>query len=245
MLRGAYGAAGANTPLVGGGAGDDLRVRSRQIFGRQVMLDSVVAAAIRSGGPIGVSASHGWKREGDAMMVTASRGNDVYTLDDRPALDVYLERHNAPPGVENDREAFVNFALTRPLSTSRRGQVAVRHVLATDPIGRTLRCASTVPRGATVWLARGDVQSTVEAAGRACDEAIAALAGSPLLALLLFDCTGRRAVLGDVGIAQERDLISERAGDAAVAGFYSYGEIARVTGVDGFHNQTVVALALG
>jgi hypothetical protein len=85
----------------------------------------------------------------------------------------------------------------------------------------------------------------VEAAGRACDEAIAALAGSPLLALLLFDCTGRRAVLGDVGIAQERDLISERAGSAAVAGFYSYGEIARVTGVDGFHNQTVVALALG
>jgi hypothetical protein len=246
MLRGAYGVVGANIPLVGGGAGDDLRmVTSRQIFGRQVLLDSVVAAAIRSDGPIGVSASHGWKREGRAMTVTASRGNDVYTLDDRPALDVYLERHHAPAGVEDDREAFVNFAITRPLTMARRGQVAVRHVLSTDTTSRLLGCASTVPRGATVWLSHGDTVSALEAAGHACDEAIAGLAGSPPLGLLLFDCTGRRAVLGDVGLEQERDIIATHAGSAAIAGFYSYGEIARVMGVDGFHNQTVVALALG
>jgi hypothetical protein len=36
----------------------------------------------------------------------------------------------------------------------------------------------------------------------------------------------------------------ERAGTAPVAGFYSYGEIARITGANGFHNQTIVTLAL-
>jgi hypothetical protein len=29
-----------------------------------------------------------------------------------------------------------------------------------------------------------------------------------------------------------------------VAGFYSYGEIARTSGVAGFHNQTLVVLAI-
>jgi hypothetical protein len=29
-----------------------------------------------------------------------------------------------------------------------------------------------------------------------------------------------------------------------VAGFYSYGEIARTQGVSGFHNQTLVVLAV-
>jgi hypothetical protein len=31
---------------------------------------------------------------------------------------------------------------------------------------------------------------------------------------------------------------------APIAGFYTYGEIARTSGVRGFHNQTLVVLAL-
>jgi hypothetical protein len=34
------------------------------------------------------------------------------------------------------------------------------------------------------------------------------------------------------------------AGGAPVAGFYTYGEIARTHGVSGFHNQTLVVLAV-
>jgi hypothetical protein len=36
----------------------------------------------------------------------------------------------------------------------------------------------------------------------------------------------------------------ERAGAAPLAGFYSFGEIARTKGVVGYHNQTVLAVAL-
>ena len=38
--------------------------------------------------------------------------------------------------------------------------------------------------------------------------------------------------------------IGEHAQGAPVAGFYTYGEIARTHGVSGFHNQTLVVLAL-
>lgn len=38
--------------------------------------------------------------------------------------------------------------------------------------------------------------------------------------------------------------MTARVGDAPVAGFYTYGEIARTSGMSGFHNQTLVVLAL-
>jgi hypothetical protein len=63
--------------------------------------------------------------------------------------------------------------------------------------------------------------------------------------LFAFDCIARRGVLGDAGIRTEIDMVSRMAGDAPVAGFYTYGEIARTRGVTGFHNQTLVVLAVG
>ena len=157
MIRGVYGVLGASVPLVGGGAGDDLRmVTSRQIFGRKILQDAVVAACIGSDGPIGLALEHGWLSQGEPMMVTASSGNAVYALNDQPALDLYLERHQAPTGIESDPAAFAEFALTRPLAVGRRGDIAVRHVLGADLDHRGLSCAGSVPRGAAVWLAIGD-----------------------------------------------------------------------------------------
>jgi hypothetical protein len=60
MIRGAYAVLGAHVALVGGGAGDDMRmVTSRQVIGRKVMTNAVVAACIASEGPFGLSVRHG------------------------------------------------------------------------------------------------------------------------------------------------------------------------------------------
>jgi hypothetical protein len=245
MIRGMYGVLGAAVPLVGGGAGDDFgMLTSRQFHAGEVRQDTVVAAVIGTDTPIGLSIRHGWQREGRAMVVTGSGGNRVDSLDDRPALDEYLQRHGAPAGIDADGTAFSTFALTRPLAISRRGDVAVRHVLGADAESRSLVCAGAVPKGATAWLATGDVASTLAATDAACAEAIEQLGGVPPLALLVFDCAGRRAVLGDDGVLAERRCMARRAESAPLAGFYTYGEIARTHGVNGYHNQTIVALAL-
>jgi hypothetical protein len=245
LIRGVYGVLGATVRLVGGGAGDNLgMVASRQFVGERILSGAVVAVSIGTDGPVGLSVRHGWHRHGGAMVVTGSAGLTVHTLDDRPALDVYLERHLAPRGVEHDPAAFAIFAMTRPLAVTRRGSVAIRHVLSADPVNRSLHCAASLPRGATAWLAGGDVTSLLAAADAACADAITQLDGEPPLALLVFDCAARRGVLGDDGCAQERRMLAERAGDVPLAGFYTYGEIARTRGVNGYHNQTIVALAL-
>ena len=245
MIRGAYGVLGATVPLIGGGGGDSLGVlTSRQFHNGQIHQDAVVAATIGTDGPIGLSIRHGWQRHGTVMAVTRSEGNELFTLDDRPALDVYLDRHRAPEGLDANPAAFAEFGLTRPLAVARRGDVAVRHVLSGDPVTRSVTCAGSVPKGAAAWLATGDIASTLAAADAACADATQQLGDSALLGLLVFDCGGRRAVLGDDGVIAEHQVMHERAGTAPLAGFYTCGEIARTRGVHGFHNQTIVALAL-
>lgn len=245
VVRGAYSVAGAVIPLVGGCAGDEMRMRrTRQIYGAEVLTDSVIAVGITSDAPIGVAAHHGWRRVGEPMLVTAADANHVRQLDGRPALDVYVERLGIPPATAQDATDFAAFALTHPLGLARRGGEEVRFIAGADLGDRSLRCIAEVPKGALVHLMEGDAVSVLGATDAACAGAVAALGDRDPLGLLVFDCVARRAVLVGDGIDQEMDAIRSHAKGAPVAGFYTYGEIARSVGTKGFHNQTLVVLAL-
>ena len=62
----------------------------------------------------------------------------------------------------------------------------------------------------------------------------------------MFDCAGRRRVLGD---AQDQEVraISDSFGTPAppLAGLYTNGEVARVRGAKGDHNHAVVTVTFG
>lgn len=246
ILRGAYAVLGAEVPLVGGCAGDDLKMTATsQLHNDRVLRDAVVAARIGSDASFGIGVRHGWRKVGDPMLVTKSSNNRVYTIDDRPALDVYLEHLEAPAEARNDAEGFTRFALTHPLGLSRRsGEEHVRFIGEADFEDRSLGCIAEVPQGALAWIMEGDEGSVLKATDRACSDALGALQGERPLGLLAFDCIARRGVLGEEGIKAEIDRVSEHGAGAPVAGFYTYGEIARVHGLSGFHNQTLVVLAV-
>jgi hypothetical protein len=176
--------------------------------------------------------------------VTSSDSNRVSTLDDSPALDYYLSRLNAPEEAHTDAAAFTQFAMTHPLGMARRtGEEQVRFVGEADFEDRSLECIAEVPEGSLAWFMEGDGESVLGATDAACGDALDALDGRPALGALAFDCIARRGVLGDDGIQTEIQRISGHA-KAPVAGFYTYGEIARTRGISGFHNQTLVVLAL-
>jgi hypothetical protein len=244
VVRGAYSVMGGATPLVGGCAGDDLLMRStRQLFDGEVLDDTVVAAWLASDAPLGIGVQHGWRRVGEPMLVTGSEGSKVLTLDDQPALDVYLQRLNPPAEAHRSPSDFTQFALTHPLGLSRRSGEEVRFIAGADLDERSLNCIAAVPQGALVWMMEGDSDSVLAATDAACLEAVGALDGRPALGMLTFDCIARRAVLGEPGIKREIDRIAGHC-TGPVAGFYTYGEIARTHGVNGFHNQTLVVLAV-
>ncbi|MFP5322840.1 MAG: FIST signal transduction protein [Acidimicrobiia bacterium] len=245
VVRGAYSAAGALIPLVGGCAGDEMRMqRTRQIYGREVLTDAVIAIGLASDAPIGVAAEHGWRRVGEAMLVTAAEANCVLELDGRPALDVYVERLGVPADLADDPTAFASFALTHPLGLARRDGEEVRFIAGGDVGDRSLRCIAEVPVGGLVHLMEGDAVSVLGATDAACADAVAALDGHDPLGLVVFDCVARRAVLTGDGLEREVRSIESHANGAPLAGFYTYGEFGRRVGIRGFHNQTLVVLAL-
>jgi len=94
------------------------------------------------------------------------------------------------------------------------------------------------------WFMEGDSSSVLAATDVACNKALNQLEGAAPIGLLAFDCVARRDVLGDAGAEQEVARIAGHADGAPLAGFYTYGEIARISGTGGFHNQTLVVLAL-
>jgi hypothetical protein len=246
IVRGAYSVAGAGVPLVGGCAGDDLQMKSTyQLHGHQVLEDAVVSAAIGSDEPIGIGVRHGWQRVGEPMLVTDSSENVVNTIDDRPALDVYLERLDAPEEVRTDPAEFVKFAQTHPLGLDRQsGEDQVRFIGDADFEERSLNCIARVPQGGLAWLMEGNDESVLAATDAACSDALAGINGARPAGMLAFDCIARRGVLGDEGVSAEVNRVAQHSDGAPVAGFYTYGEIARTQGVTGFHNQTLVVMAL-
>jgi hypothetical protein len=246
IVRGAYSVAGAGVPLVGGCAGDDLKMeRTLQLHGHDVLANAVVAAAIGSDAPFGIGVRHGWCPVGEPMVVNRSANNRVYLLDDMPAVDAYLGRLDAPEETWRDPAAFTRFALTHPLGLSRpAGEGQVRFVAEADFGDRSLGCIAEVPQGGLTWIMAGDGDSVLDATDAACRAALEGLDGRPPLGLLAFDCIARKGVLGDARTREEVDRVVSHANGAPVAGFYTYGEIARVRGTTGFHNQTLVVLAV-
>lgn len=244
VVRGAYDVANIDVPLVGGCAGDYLAMqKTTQLHGHQVMSGAVVAAAITSERPLGIGVSHGWEPVSDPMLVTDSHGTQLVTLDDQPALDVYLSFFNPPEQVRTNAQAFADFAATHPIGIRRRDRIEMRHITGFDLSRRSLQMVAEVPQGALAFLSKGDYSSVLEAAVESARTAVSALGEEPAVGLLLFDCVSRKSIFGEKQLQEETSLINKQCQGIPMAGFYTYGEIARTHGSGGFHNQTLVTLA--
>jgi hypothetical protein len=246
VVRGAYGVVGASVPIVGGCAADDQLFEQTWQFvggpgGVRVLSGAVVAAAIGSDAPIGVGSAHGWRKDDDEpMVVTRSRGLSVFSLDDRPALDVFLERCGADPSIGNDPLAIRRFALHHPLGLSRREGESLRVVHGADVEERSLLVLEDIPQGALVWKMRSDEESLVGSVAAAQTEAVLGLGGQSPRGMLVFDCAARRNALGPEGIQKEVYAMTAVARGIAFGGFYTYGEFARFRGSSGMNVLTVV-----
>lgn len=84
----------------------------------------------------------------------------------------------------------------------------------------------------------------VEAAQRAAGEAKENLKGGRAAGVLLFDCVCRGMILKEQ-FQREIDAVRSVFPEVPIAGFLTYGEIARFKGrLDGWHNTTSVVAAI-
>jgi hypothetical protein len=246
VVRGSYAVTGSTVPLVGGAASEDLSMGATYQFADgKLMSNSLIAIWINSPHPLGIGVAHGWHPMGDPVTVTRAEANIIHELDGRPAVDVYLEQRGGDVQAGEPGDAtgptFARLTFDHPLGLANAaGAFDGRHILGRTPEG-ALVMFGHVSEQSVVQVLGGNQRELLAAAGSAAATAVQRLGGAPRGALV-FSCAGRVTPLGDA-LAEEAVAIRGPLGGAPFAGFFTYGEFARVTGSTGFHNATVVVLA--
>jgi hypothetical protein len=230
--------------IVGGGAADDWEFKQTAVgLNDQVHAGGMAAANVLSVNPWSVGVEHGLRPVTPRMTITKAIGNVVHTIDDRPALDVYRD-YARSRGANIEGEARSQFLVENELGVLLfEDVVRVRAALRDEPDG-ALFFAGEVPEGSSVCIVRGDHDEIISAARSAAEAARDGLRGVRAAGILVFSCVCRARVLGD-RYAAEIDAIRAIFPDAPIAGFSSYGEVARTSSkLDGYHNNTIVVAAI-
>jgi hypothetical protein len=249
LINGIYRVTGAAVPIVGGVASDDRRMQETYVFhDGQVLTDSAVAVWVNSDHPMTVVRGHGWRPLGLPMPITGVDGMVIRTIAGRPASEVFMET------IASANESASN--PDRNPATSERQPVlmgeAGRCLGLIEPDGtRRMRGAFIGENGEMhTWVplppyaAVQIMTCTKDDLLDGCDDiAEQAFTNTTPGILLAFSCVARLRILNDRS-AEEAERLQSGAGMVPTFGFYTYGEFARTTSMDGVHNATVTALAL-
>ncbi|WP_439129908.1 FIST signal transduction protein [Polaribacter sp.] len=185
---------------------------------------------------VSFSINSGWTPFGPERIVTKSKGNVLYELDNLPALDLYKkylgEKSKELPGA----------ALLYPLNvkTDNEKQKIVRSILNINEADNSMILAGDIFEDSKVQLMMTNVDNIVNGAEQAALNASELRNNKPELAILV-SCIGRKLVL-DQRVEEEVEEVMEVVGNTTtITGLYSYGEIAPFRGENNcqLHNQTM------
>lgn len=240
LVRGMMSQLPAGVAVTGGLAGDGPHFRSTLTVSDGAVAERAIVAlglygkALR----IGYGSLGGWDPFGPQRIITRSKGNVLYELDSQPALALYkkyLGEHAA---------GLPATGLLFPLAVrTEGGPDLTRTILAVDEKEQSLTFAGDVPQGAMARLMKANFDRLVDGAHGAAQ---GAALGRPAQLAILISCVGRKLVLRQ-RVEEELEAVQEVIGpQAAMAGFYSYGEIcpSAPNASCELHNQTMTITTL-
>jgi hypothetical protein len=225
--------------VTGGLSGDGGRFQETYVLWKGVAeRDAVTAMGFY--GPalwIGYASFGGWDPFGPERLITRSRGNVLFELDGKSALELYkryLGEHAA---------GLPATGLLFPLTLrSHEGETGVvRTILSVNEEEQSMTFAGNVPEGSYGRFMKANFDRLIDGAtmaARACHQALKK--ASPDLAILI-SCVGRKMVLKQ-RVEEEVEGVKDVLGaNTALTGFYSYGEISPFSpgARCELHNQTM------
>jgi hypothetical protein len=224
--------------VTGGLAGDGARFGDTLVFRNDTPEKGAIAAVGLYGSrlQVGFGSLGGWDPFGPERLVTRSKGNVLFELDGRPALGLYKQY------LGEHAKGLPATGLLFPLSVrAKQGETPlVRTILAVDEQQQSMTFAGDVPEGAHARFTKTNVDRLVDGAVGAARASRQSSAVAPELALLISG-VGRKLVLKQ-RVEEEVEGVRSMVGEqAALTGFYSYGEIAPFSLGERseLHNQTM------
>ena len=189
---------------------------------------------------IGYGSLGGWDPFGPERLITKSDKNVLYELDHKPALTLYKEylgdKAKDLPG------SGLLFPLNLRLPNEHGDQDVVRTLLAVDEKTQSMTFAGDMPEGIYAKLMKANFDRLIDGAAGAAGMSTESLGSKQAQLAILVSCIGRKLVLKD-RVEEELEAVQNSVGkDAAMVGFYSYGEICPTAATERqcqLHNQTM------
>ncbi len=213
--------------VTGGLAGDGTAfVETVVVHGDQAVTGLVTAVGLYGGAlQVGYGSLGGFDPFGPERLITRADGNVLYELDGQSALALY-KRYLGEHADELPASALL-FPLCVRLSGD--AEPLVRTILAVDETQQSMTFAGDVPEGSYARLMKANFDRLIDGAEMAAHASVSAAGDDQAELALLVSCVGRRLVLKQ-RTEEEVEAVRQVVGpQAAMTGFYSYGEISPFT----------------
>jgi len=244
IIKGIEDGFGGDATIFGGMAGDDLTLTGPKVFTFGKSSTKGLVALIIDENQVELSgvATCGWKPIGITKTVTKSEGNIVYTIDDKPALDLVIKYLGLDLKEQFNNTVF-NLGAYYPLQLEREDAPAVmRTAQMGNAEDRSLICAGNVPQGSKVRFSLPPDFDVIDTVVEECTE-VKEEQLQDADAVILFSCISRYLSFG-VMTSEELQRV-QGVWKAPLIGFFTYGEYGKSRkGKHEFHNNTCCVVAL-
>jgi hypothetical protein len=238
-------------PLWGGGAGNDLNLGqpTYQYCDDEVVSDGVSYALLSGEAQSAWAISHSVIPIGGERIVTRSKGNVIYEIDGKRAIDVFKE-YLPEDALAADRD-WVRYGISLALcfkapSYMKDEEYVVRGVPQLSLTDGSITVQTEVPEGTSVWFSSRDREKITTGFDRMAQQIKEQLDGAQPELVFQFECVTRGKLMFR---EQEKLQLLKRfrksvGSDVPWVGFYTIGEIGPVKEHNDIHRLASVVLAL-
>lgn len=240
---------GPMVKFAGGAAADNLTFRETFVlYQDQSLVDAISLCLIASKRPLIISVKHGHRPISPPLRITKSKGNILYEVENKPALEVwkfYLKDRLKKQNIDLDQLSPEE--ISKVLLKYEAGllignnEYKIRFPASSNPDG-SLNFVCSMMEGAVIKIMDSSEQDQIESAREAARAALQHSRGVKLAGAVIFDCACRAMILKEE-FSKAVDTNKETFGNLPFAGCETYGEIAMEMGqMSGFHNTTTVIM---
>jgi len=233
-------AIGREKIFFGGMAGDDMTLSGTSVFTQDRETNHGLLAMVLDADKIIMHgmAITGWKKLGISRKVTKSKGNLLYSIDGKPAVDMYLKYlGKGQEGTELDFDVLNELSFNYPFIVERQNsdEIVIKGPMSIDREENALVTDMEMKEGEKFWFSvPPDFDIVQEIVDEATDSKNSV--GEDADALLIFSCAGREPALGPL-VTMENEGLAD-VWNSPMAGFFTYGEFGRAkNGQQHYHSS--------
>jgi hypothetical protein len=238
-------------PLWGGGAANNfnLEAPTYQYCNDEIVSEGVSYALLSGEAHASWALSHTLIPIGGERKVTRSKGNVIYEIDGKPAVEVLKEY--LPEHVLTEDRDWMRYAISLALcfkapSYMKDEEYVVRGVPAVRMADGSITVQTEVPEGTSVWFSSRDKEKMSTGLDRMARQIREQLEDDQPKLVFQFECAtrGKMMLREQEKLRFLRQLRQSVDSDVPWVGYYTIGEIGPVEEHNGRHLYTSVVLAL-